>query len=86
MLQSTACLASDSATNAFKNGLALVESTPNAACDGKCSTLKPPLKHAAAVWHDTSRLTGEFAKQMRSMQMMKEWEKPTGTVLFTAIS
>lgn len=54
--------------------------------DGKCSTWKSPLKHAAAVLKDTSRLTGGITKQMRSVQMMKELKKPTGTVPFTAIS
>lgn len=48
--------------------------------------MKSPLKHAAAVSQDTSRLTGEFTKQMRGVQMMKEPEKSTGTVLFTAVS
>lgn len=91
MLQSIACLASDSGPNAFKNGFGLAGKRlpmPPALHrgDGKCSPLKLPLKHEAAVWHDTSRLTSEFTKQMRSMRMMKEREKPTGTVLFTAIS
>lgn len=54
--------------------------------DGKGSTWKSPLKHAAAVLKDTSRLTGGVAKQMRSVQMMKELKKPTGTVPFAAIS
>lgn len=54
MLQSKACLASDSAPNAFKNGFGLAGKRlpmPPALHrgDGKCSPLKLPLKHEAAV-------------------------------------
>lgn len=54
MLQSIACLASDSGPNAFKNGFGLAGKRlpmPPALHrgDGKCSPLKLPLKHEAAV-------------------------------------
>ncbi len=76
MLHSTLRLASNNAAHAFKNdfGLAGIDFNVPAlrSRDGTCSTLKPALKHLAAARHDTICLTGEFTKQMRSLQMMKE--------------
>ena len=78
MSQSTSCLTLDRSSNTFKNDFVLAgincQPQPPAQClrDGKCSTLKPTLKKAAAVWHDMSCWTPEFTKQMRNIQMVKE--------------
>lgn len=94
ILPSIACLASDSASNAFKNdfGLAGSDSYPSAILSMLekwkmfCTETSPQACSCSPAWQEPFNLWIHQTNENHDNDERVRWTKPTGTLLFAAIS